>query len=193
MNTSAHLPDSPPSRGFLVKLRAGADADRFVERFRQSFADPGGAFDAAPQPDPVTIVDYRRVGQRPSAMALVLAALATLTIALALVGSLHRRSRDFAVLRALGFTRADVRAAVLAQAAATVAAVLVIAVPLGLLVGGSFWSALERSVGTSSGRASSTGELLVALSFGFAVLAACLIRPVAMLASSRPSESLRTE
>ena len=59
-------------------------------------------------------------------MATVLALLALLTLVMATVSSLERRRRDFAILRSLGVTPAQIAGAVVAQAVIATVTVIVV-------------------------------------------------------------------
>jgi len=73
--------------------------------------------------------------------------LALLTITHLLITSVRRRRRDIAVLRAVGFSRRQVRAAVAWQSATLMAVSLAIGLPAGLIVGRQIWLLLTRQLG----------------------------------------------
>jgi predicted lysophospholipase L1 biosynthesis ABC-type transport system permease subunit len=191
-NSAGVLASGTLETGFLVRLDP-SDVDAFVTRFRSAFSDQGEAFDSARQPDPITVIDYRRVGHRPTVMASVLAAFAIVTMMLGLIGSLHRRSRDFAVLRALGFTPRDVGSSVLAQTVSSSVAVLLVGLPIGLVTGAATWSALERRVGTNSASVWPVWPIVAGVGLGFVVLVVSISRPVSTIQHHHPGESLRSQ
>ena len=80
---------------------------------------------------PGDIKNYAGIRDTPLILGLVLAVLAVGTLSHVLVTGVRRRRRDLAVLKALGFTRSQVRAVVAWQATALAAAALVIGVPPG--------------------------------------------------------------
>jgi hypothetical protein len=88
---------------------------------------------------PAEIVNSSEIGGSPSLLAGTLALGAMASLGLALATSVHRRRRDLALLKALGFTRPQIRATVAWQATATIAVGLLIGVPLGIVSGRALW------------------------------------------------------
>lgn len=95
---------------------------------------------------PAQIVNYQSVGSTPVALAVGLAVGALAALALTLVGSVRRRRRDLAVIKALGFTARQLAAIIAWQA--TVAAVIgvLLGVPLGVVLGRELWILFARSL-----------------------------------------------
>jgi ABC-type antimicrobial peptide transport system permease subunit len=77
----------------------------------------------------------------PEVLAGGLAAGAVGALGLTLNASIRRRRRDFALLKTIGLTRAQLAAAVAWQATVTAAIGLVIGIPLGIAVGRWLWLA----------------------------------------------------
>ncbi len=69
------------------------------------------------------------------------------TIAHTLLGLVRQRRRDYAVLKALGFTRGQIRSTVLWQSGAILAVALVAALPLGAAAGRWLWTAFAGRIG----------------------------------------------
>jgi len=69
------------------------------------------------------------------------------TIASALAATVRRRRRDYAILKALGLSRGQVRATVAWQAVAPVALALVVGLPLGIVGGRWVWRLFTHLVG----------------------------------------------
>ena len=95
---------------------------------------------------PVEIVNFRAMGETPTALASGLAVGAIVALGLTLATSVRRRRRDLAMLKVLGFTQRQLASAISWQA--TVAAVIGIAVgtPLGILIGRALWLSFARSI-----------------------------------------------
>ncbi len=114
-----------------------------------------------------------------------------LTHALAVSGS--RRRVDFAVLRAMGFVRRQVRLSVGWQAVAVVAMGCAIGAPLGFVTGRLVWRTVVADLhmveGVSSPLWAAAATVAAALLLG-AVLA---VVPGVLAAKHRPAELLRTE
>jgi len=89
---------------------------------------------------PAEIVNSDSVGNAPLLVAGTLAVGATISLALALGASVRRRSRDLAVLFALGFTRRQLAATVAWHATSTTLTGLTIGVPVGIIGGRQLWT-----------------------------------------------------
>jgi len=96
---------------------------------------------------PVDLVNFGRVQNLPFVLAALLAAFAALTLVHLLVTSIRRRRRDFAMLRALGFTARQLSGTVAVLATTLVALALVVGVPLGILLGRLLWRAFAHNLG----------------------------------------------
>jgi ABC-type antimicrobial peptide transport system permease subunit len=83
----------------------------------------------------------------PLVLATLLAAFAALTLVHLLVTSIRRRRRDFAMLRALGFTARQLSVTVAALATTLVALALVVGIPIGLVLGRLLWRAFTHNLG----------------------------------------------
>ena len=95
---------------------------------------------------PAEIVNYRSIGATPSALALALAGGAVIAIALTLSASVHRRRRDLALLRALGFVRRQLLATIAWQASVIAIVGVALGVPLGILLGRWLWTLFANSI-----------------------------------------------
>ena len=84
---------------------------------------------------PPDVVNLSRSRSIPVALAVVVGALGLLTLVHALITSVRRRRRDFAVLRALGADRGTVGRVVHAQASTVAVVALVGGLPLGIVLG----------------------------------------------------------
>jgi putative ABC transport system permease protein len=129
-----------PRNVFLVTLRKPV-SPAAVSRLRQQF--PGTVLPAVPPPE---VRDLSGVSDLPLVLALVLVLLASGIIAHTLVTSVHRRRRQLAVLKTLGFVGWQVRATVAWQATAIATVSLIVALPLGLAAGRWAWTVLAGQV-----------------------------------------------
>jgi ABC-type lipoprotein release transport system permease subunit len=108
---------------------AGAQ-DRVIERLRaENFSPP----DALPVPS--SIEALRRVLPAPVVLAVAVSVLLLVGCAFLLTLSVRAQQRDFAILRALGAKRRQVRSVVHWEATLTVLAILVVSAPLGIALG----------------------------------------------------------
>ncbi len=99
-----------------------------------------------PAQRPAEIVNYKTMGALPAILAGGLAAGAAAGLGLTLIASVRRRRRDLALLKILGFTRAQLAAAVAWQATITAAAGLLVGLPLGIAAGRWLWLAFARQL-----------------------------------------------
>jgi ABC-type lipoprotein release transport system permease subunit len=95
---------------------------------------------------PAEIENYRTIGVIPDLLALALALSAVVALGLTLVASVHRRRRDLALLRTIGFTGRQLLSAVAWQA--TVAGVVgsIFGIPLGIVVGRWLWTLFANNI-----------------------------------------------
>ncbi len=89
---------------------------------------------------PVEIANYRTVGTTPALLAAVLAAGALGALGLTLVASVRQRRRQFAVLKALGFTQRQLAASVAWQSSVAAVVGVVAGVPAGIALGRWLWT-----------------------------------------------------
>ena len=110
----------------------------------------GGFVDVRDDFVPTKVKDLERVETVPMATAGLLALVAVAALAHLLVVSVSERRRELALLRTLGFTRAQLRSTVGWHAAVAVAVALLVGLPLGLAVGRLIWRWFEDSLYAAS-------------------------------------------
>ena len=116
------------------------------------------------RPDrPDDLSGYDRVNATPLVLAGLLALLAIGTTAHGLLTATRRRRRDLGLLRAIGFTRRQVRAAVAWQATTVAAFALLIGLPVGVAAGRWLWSLLADRLGIPSEPVTPTLSVLLAV------------------------------
>jgi hypothetical protein len=108
------------------------------------FNQEPGAHLAAPPPE---VERLRKIDWFPPMLTAVLTALALIAVGHTIIASTRRRRRDLAMLKALGFTRGQVRATVAWQATIIAFIGLVVGVPLGVLLGRFAWTRIADSLG----------------------------------------------
>jgi putative ABC transport system permease protein len=110
-----------------------------------------------------------------------------------LVSAVHQRKRDLAVLKVLGFNRRQLHTAIAVQASTFLAVALLLAVPLGLLVGSALWGRRARDLGIVVERQVPWSGLAAVAIVAFLVanaMAAILARAAARV---RPGPALASE
>jgi ABC-type lipoprotein release transport system permease subunit len=123
----------------------------------------------------------------------IVAAFAAGSLAHALLLLVRRHRRQLAVLKTLGFTRAQVSGAVAWQTTALVAVALAAGLAVGALAARSAWRAVADHLGVASG---AVVPLLPILLVGVAVLVFAnlvAVGPARRAAAIRPAEALRAE
>jgi len=180
-----------------VDLRDGADSPTTRARVAEKLEglDVLG-FPVIPYSAPVRppeIVDARSTLSVPVAVGVVLASVAAVGLLFASWASARARRRELAVLRALGFSNAQVRRSVRVQSVATMVAALAIGVPVGAIAGRVLWRSFARQLGVVPDPASPwlSVALVVLAGIALAVVAAQL--PAHLAARATPAEALRSE
>jgi hypothetical protein len=141
----------------FVRLRSGAPTAlalaslRKIARIGQNEVDAtpdGGGSDVSIQGVlyPAEIENYRTIGVIPDLLALSLALGAVVALGLTLIASVHRRRRDLALLRTLGFTARQLLSAVAWQASVAGAIGAIFGIPLGILAGRWLWTLFADSI-----------------------------------------------
>ncbi len=135
---------------FVVRFKPGADKAAGVRRLR-AFAQshPEQVVDAVftgPR-RPADIVNFREMGVAPTIMAVLFGLVALGALANALVTSVRRRRRDFALFKAIGVTRRQVSLAVAWQATITIGIAVVVGFPVGVAIGRVLWTRFANSLG----------------------------------------------
>ncbi len=180
----------------LVDLAPEAGEQRFEAYLASRYAE----LDPSNRPLPITdparpddLVGYEDVNGTPLVLALALAAMAAATTVHGLVTATRARRRELAVLRALGMTGAQVRAAVRWQALLIVVVAALVGIPLGVATGRVAWSLLADRLGAQVELVAPTA--LLALTTAIAIVGAVIVSiiPARREAAMSPTAALRTE
>ncbi len=135
----------------LISLRPGAGSaaaltslNHIVGQLNKTKDGPVGGVVSALRP--AEIASYDSFQSTPVLMAAVLALAALCALGLTLTASVRSRRREFALLKALGFTRRQLASSVAWQS--TVAAVLgvVVGVPVGIAIGRWLWTLFAHGI-----------------------------------------------
>lgn len=172
---------------FLVRYAPGVDPGQALAGLRADFGDtvllPTSTAD---------VENMRRVQGLPYLLAGLVSLLGLATLAHAMATAVHRRRRDLAVLKALGFVRRQLRATVAWQATMLAVVAAVAGAPLGILAGRWAWALVVERLGGSAG---AVVPLSAAAAIAAVVILANLIAagPARAAARIRPAEALRSE
>ena len=183
-------PELPLLNELFARLAPGADPDAVVADLN---ARAGTNAEIQPRGEPSDIVNFGRVEAMPLILGGILAAIAAATLAHLLISAVRRRRRDLAILKTLGFVRAQVAGTVAWQATTVVIVSLVVAVPLGIALGRWTWTLLADDLGVVA-RPQVPWPTVTAV-FGAALVLANLIAllPGQLAARTRPASVLRSE
>jgi ABC-type antimicrobial peptide transport system permease subunit len=132
-----------------VSLRPGLAVGRVSAALTKAIAaavpDAAG-YSLDPAELPTEITEIKSVRTLPLVLAGFLALLAVAAVGHALATAVRRRSRDVAVLRALGMTQRQSRAVISTQATVLALVGLILGIPLGLAVGRSVWRVVTETL-----------------------------------------------
>jgi ABC-type lipoprotein release transport system permease subunit len=173
----------------IVRLEPDADERALLRRMQETHAD----LEPIPASVPAEIERLRQIDAFPALLAGLTVVIAAIALGYTLVVSVRRRRRDLAVLRTVGFTRGQVRAAVAWQATTLAGIGLALGIVLGFVVGERVWRAVADDLGVSPSIA--VPVLGVVLVIPLTVLVANLIAAVPARSAARtpPAVVLRAE
>jgi len=150
-NEALDLPSAEYYSTVLFDLADGAGAGELKRRFPQGFPAEQGT-----PTEWFTSATPAEVSQAGNARVVIWFALAALTVAIVgavvhtLIGSVRQRRREYALLKALGFTSGQVRTTVLSQSGAMLSIALVVAIPVGVAAGRWMWTGFAQRLGIVS-------------------------------------------
>jgi len=143
----------PGPNAVFVTIRPGvqpakalASLDRIDQVLRRPSTQDAPASGVVSLLRPAEIADYRSVGSTAFVLAGVLGAGALGALGLTLVASVRRRRRELALLKALGFTQAQLAGTVAWQSSVSAAIGVIIGLPLGIVLGRWLWTLFARGI-----------------------------------------------
>jgi len=135
----------------VIDLKPGTTAQQraaLVRRIVSANPDgtPGGTY---PLPPMQASVVYNAValGSQPVALAAGLAAASVLSLSMTVLSLVRRRRHEFALLKALGMERRQIRAVIAWQTSLTLLIAVAVGVPLGIALGRLAWRHFAGSLG----------------------------------------------
>jgi hypothetical protein len=178
-----------------IDLAPGADGADVLASLREGFT---AASDVPPLEydgpvRPAEIINVRSMRAAPLLVGGLLASSAAVGLTVAVVVSVRARRRDLAVLRALGFTGRQVRTSIRVQALATMAAALLVGVPLGVAAGRVAWRAFAFRLGVVADASTPVWWIVVTVAGSLAVALAAATIPARLAAQINPARALSTE
>jgi ABC-type antimicrobial peptide transport system permease subunit len=188
-------PVSQLSHAWVVATIADRADARLVERQLLRLPDVGDPETSGIETPrvPLEVRRLQQVDDLPYFLAGFLALLGAAAIGYALVTSIRRRQREFAVLTTLGFTRGQTAASIAWQATTVACVGIALGIPGGIIVGRLIWNAVSDNTGVAFSSEVSVLFLLAAAvaALAFANVAASLAGRAAARVS--PATILRTQ
>ncbi len=183
---------APAYDTLVVRLRPGANPQADTARLTADLASQGTLVVTRFQ-TPTDLLNFGGVAAMPALLGALLSALALVTITHLLISSVRRRRRDLAVLRTIGFTRRQVRAAVAWQATTLMTVALALGIPAGLICGRLAWLAFTRQVGVLPVLQVSPLTFCVLVPAALVIALVVSALPAGSAAHTRPARILRSE
>lgn len=140
-----HLVIDAPSSAIVLVYPDDADVGALEDELGADYGFTFTAFSRPIAPGPVSNLGVS--GDIATALAWFFAVLAAMSILHTLTVGSQRRRHDLAVLRAVGFTRPDIRRAVLTHGQVLAGTALILGVPGGLVIGRLVWHLLVGEIG----------------------------------------------
>ena len=176
--------------GFVVRWRSGTDHAAAIERIRERATVLGPP---RSQVVPLEVERLEQVDALPWVLAAFLAVIGLIGVGYAIVVGVRRRGRDLAVLKTMGFRRAQVMVTVATQATMLTAAGLVIGVPLGLVLGRAVWERIASGAGLGSTNVVPVLGIVAIVLFSLVVVNLLALVPGRLAARTHPAHVLRSE
>jgi ABC-type lipoprotein release transport system permease subunit len=187
------------NRYLLGRYTPGVDraaVDRSIEAIPQFAATQfGSSQPSRPSgPDiPPEVDRLRHVGALPAILGALLGGLALLAVGHALVTAVRRRRRELALLKTLGFDRAQVRATIGWQATTLATVGLIVGIPAGLIVGRLVWRQIADGLGVPATATIPTLAVILTIPAVLALVNLIAYFPAHVAAQTRPAVTLRSE
>jgi len=180
----------------FLRFASGADPATVVRELAADLGlpppDPGTLAEELSVADAIPTLDVRDVDQVPLLLGVLMALMSAAVLAHVLVSAVAARRGELALLRAIGFDRRQIRRTVAWQAATIALVALLIAVPLGIVVGRRVWLVFAEHLGVVPEAVVPLGLVLLVPA---AMVAAHVIAagPGWMAARRKPAAGLRAE
>jgi ABC-type lipoprotein release transport system permease subunit len=187
----ANIPNLPPAVVF-VRFGPGAGPQAGRKDLATRLAQ-AGSFRVDGPATPTDLLNFGKVQDLPQVLGIGLAAVALLTIAHLLMTSVRRRRRDFAILRALGFTSWQVRGTLCWQALTLAGIALVIGVPTGIACGRLCWQVFAHQLGITPVVAVPLAVLALVAAGWLAAAVVIAVLPGEAATRNRAARVLRSE
>ena len=181
------------SDGRLVAVRfePGVSSQKGFEHLQSALGPL--VTDIEPPDTPVELANLENVRTLPQVLAVFLGLIAVAALGSVLLSCARRRGHEFAVLRALGMTRGNIRTILNSQGTAIGLFGLVVGIPLGLVVGRLGWRAIAARVPLSEVAPFALAAILIIIPAMLLAANVLALWPGRVALSHTPAEKLRTE
>ena len=176
---------------FAVRFKRGVNAPAARARLQAKIMSQGAVV-AAPTA-PGDLLNFGRSRNLPFILSGLLALLGLGTLAHALVTSINRRRRDFAICKTLGFTRGDVARAIAWQSSTFIVVSLAVGLVAGVIAGRSLWNVYANQLGILGVPRVPTWTLVLLVPIAALLANALAVWPARSAAGTRPALVLRAE
>jgi hypothetical protein len=187
----AKVPAPPPAVVF-VRFRPDVGPQAGRQALTARLAEVG-SFKVDGPATPTDLVNFGQVQDLPQVLGIGLAVVALLTITHLLMTSVRRRQRDFAILRALGFTSWQVRGTLCWQALTLAGIALLIGVPAGIACGRLGWQVFAYQLGITPVAAVPAAALSIMAASWLAAAAVIAALPGEAATRNPPARVLHSE
>ncbi|MHB1139624.1 MAG: ABC transporter permease [Microthrixaceae bacterium] len=136
--------DDPPYPTLVVRYADGVDAAELTRDLDRRY--PYGVMDESFPHPPSTLSNLDAVRTVPIALAWFFAALTVVALGNGVVATGRRARRTIGVVRSLGFTSSQVRAAMVSMGLLLASGALLIGLPLGAILGAATWSRVSAGL-----------------------------------------------
>ena len=178
-------------RVVAVRFAPGTSSNTGIEHLQSELGPL--ATDIEPSDVPDELDNLRNVHTLPEVLAAFLGLIAVAALGSVLLSCARRRSHEFAVLRALGMTRGNIRTILNSQGTAIGLFGLVVGIPLGLAVGRLGWRAIAERVPLSEIPPLALTAALLLIPVTLIAANVLALWPGRVALSHRPAEELRAE
>jgi hypothetical protein len=187
----AKAPHPPPAAVF-VRFRPDVGPQAGRQALATRLAD-AGSFRVDGPATPTDLVNFGQVQDLPQVLGIGLGVVALLTLTHLLLTSVRRRQRDFAILRALGFTSWQVRGTLCWQALTLAGIALLIGVPAGIACGRLCWQVFAYQLGITPVVAVPVAVLSIMAAIWLAAAAVIAAPPGETVTRKPPARLLHSE
>jgi ABC-type lipoprotein release transport system permease subunit len=179
------------ARVVAVQFATGASPQAAIAHLQSALGSLSE--DIEPPTEPFELANLSNVRTLPQVLAAFLGFIAVAALGSVLLSCARRRRQEFAVLRALGMTRGNIRAVLNSQGTAIALFGLLVGIPLGLIVGRLGWRAIAEQVPLSVIAPLVLAAALLLIPITLVVANVLALWPGRVTLSHVPADELRAE